>query len=205
MKTLALLISFLVFDDKYTDQMIKNIEIVYKASTPEELQKAVNALERIGGAEKTKWEPYYYASFGYLMMAVKEADPGKKDGLLDLAKADLDKAAAIRKDESEIVALEGFIYMLRIGVDPTTRGQQYSTLAGQSYGKALGINPQNPRALALMAQLQFGTAQFFNQAPTEACETANKALEAFGAASQGITIAPSWGREMTEGLLKGCK
>ena len=66
MKTLVLL-SIVVLSsafDKYTDTMVKNIEVVYKASTVEELQNAVNAFERIGGAEKTKWEPYYYASFG---------------------------------------------------------------------------------------------------------------------------------------------
>lgn len=206
MKTLVLL-SIVVLSsafDKYTDTMVKNIEVVYKASTVEELQNAVNAFERIGGAEKTKWEPYYYASFGYIMMTVKEPDATKKDALLDMAKAALDKAAAIKSDESEIVALEGFISMLRIGVDPASRGQKYSSLAGQSYGKALALNPNNPRALSLMAQLQFGTAQFFKQQPTEACATVKKAIEAYASAPSGITIAPSWGKQMTEGLLKGC-
>jgi len=207
MKTVMLFLLFVyasAFADKYTEQMTKNIEVVYKATTAEELQNAVNAFERIGGAEKTKWEPYYYASFGYIMIALKENDPAKKDAILDLAKTALDKSTAIRKDESEIVALEGFIYMIRISVDPASRGQQYSTMASQSYGKALSINPQNPRALSLLAQLQFGTASFFKQQPIEACATAKKAMESFGDTPAGITIAPSWGREMTAGLVKGC-
>jgi len=205
MKTIILFISLFVYADKYTETMTKNIETVYNNSSREEIQKAVNTFERIGNAEKTKWEPYYYASFGNIMMAVREQDGAKKDALLDLAKTAIDKAGAIKPDESEIVTLDGFIHMIRVSVDPASRGQKYSTLAMQSYGKALGLNPENPRALALMAQLQFGTAKFFKQEPTEACQTANKALALFDAKPFELTIAPSWGRGMTEELVKGCK
>jgi hypothetical protein len=193
------------FADKYTDQMTKNIDAVYKAATIEDLQKAVNIFERIGGAEKTKWEPYYYAAFGYVMMATREQDASKKDGFLDQAQVVLGKSAAVKSDESEIAALEGFIHMIRVTVDPPSRGQQYSMMAMQAYGKALGMNPGNPRALALMAQMQFGTAQFFKQEPTEACGTARKALAAFDGTKATDALAPAWGREMTEGLIKNCK
>lgn len=202
---ILILISVFLFADKYTDQMTKNIEVVYNSKSSEDIQKAVNAFERIGGAEKTKWEPYYYASFGYIMMAVREPDATKKDALLDLATTAIDKAAAIKSDESEVAALEGFIHMIRVSVDPASRGQKYSTMAMQSYGKAVSLNPENPRALALMSQLQFGTAQFFKQEPVEACQTARKALALFDAKPFELTIAPSWGRGMTEELVKGCK
>lgn len=205
MKTVMLAIVLLVFPDKYTEQMTKNIEAVYKAATIEDLQKSVNVFERIGGAEKAKWEPYYYAAFGYAMMSTREADLTKKDSYLDLAQAALTKASDVKKDESEIVALEGFIHMLRINIDPQARGQKYSMMAMQSYGKATGLNPNNPRALGLMAQLQFGTAKFFQQEPVEACATAKKAVEIFNTTPAGITIAPSWGKGMTEELLKSCK
>jgi hypothetical protein len=204
MKALILLTLFM-FTDKYSEQMIKNIEVVYNNSSIEDIQKSVNTFDRIGSAEKTKWEPYYYASFGYIMMAVREQDATKKDALLDLAATAIDKATAIKANESEIVTLEGFIHMIRVSVDPASRGQKYSTLAMQSYGKALGINPQNPRALALMAQLQFGTARFFKQEPVEACQTATKALALFDSKPFELAIAPSWGRGMTEELVKGCK
>jgi hypothetical protein len=205
MKTLAILITVLIFNDKYTEQMTKNIEVVYKSTSVEDLQNAVNVFERIGGAEKTKWEPYYYASFGYIMIAVKQTDGAKKDSYLDLAATSLGKATAVKSDESEIAALEGFIHMLRVSVDPASRGQKYSTMAMQSYGKAISLNPENPRALALMAQLQFGTAQFFKQEPVEACATARKALALFEGKSSDISIAPSWGHGMAVELVKACK
>ena len=190
--------------DKYTEQMTRSINAIYNAQTPAEFQEAINTFERIGGAEKTKWEPFYYASFGYVLLATA-AEPSKKDALLDQAKAALDKAAVIRPDDSEILALEGFITMIRLTVDPATRGQQYSMMAMQSFGRAIALNPNNPRALALMAQMQLGTAQFFKQEPVEACATARKALDLFATATPADQLAPAWGKSMTEEIVANCK
>lgn len=192
-------------DEKYISQMTKNIDALYKAKTVEEFQTAINSVERIAHAEKTKWEPFYYASFGYILMATRETDGGKKDAVLDLARQSLDRAIALKSDDSELVALEGFIHMIRLTVDPATRGPQYSMLAMQAFSKAVTLNPNNPRALSLLAQMQFGTAQFFKQAPTEACATAQKAASLFDAAGVSENVlAPSWGKEMNQGLLSGC-
>lgn len=208
--TFLLLLLALVFtvspaQDKYTTQMLKNIQGVYSSKTVEEYQAAINALDRIGNAEKTKWEPFYYAAFGYLMIANKEKDLTKKDQFLDLSAASLAKAKAINENESEIVALEGFIQMIRISVDPAARGAQYSGQAMQLFGKAVTLNPENPRALGLMAQMQFGTAKFFNSPTTEACATATKSVDKFATYKSANELAPQWGKEMSEGLLKQCK
>ena len=192
-------------DDKYVTQMTKSIDAIYKARTPEEYQQTINAFERIGNAEKTKWEPFYYASFGYLMQATREQDGGKKDQLLDLAAASLDKAKAVKENESEIVALEGFIYMIRLTVDPATRGPQYSGMAMQSFGKAIGLNPENPRALAFMAQMQYGTAEFFKSSTADACATLAKSLEKFASFKTDNQLAPQWGKGMAEGMKEQCK
>jgi cytochrome c-type biogenesis protein CcmH/NrfG len=95
--------------------------------------------------------------------------------------------------------------MIRVTVDPATRGQQYSTLAYQSFNKAVAINPENPRALTLLAQMQFGTAQFFGSPTTEACATVTKALEKFAATSEPKPLAPEWGKGMAEGLKGKCQ
>jgi tetratricopeptide (TPR) repeat protein len=191
--------------DRYTEAMQKNIEIVYKGKSVEEIQAAVNAFERIGDAEKSKWEPFYYASYGNLMIALRVSDASTKDKHLDLALETLKKASAINPSESEIVALEGFVHMIRVTVDPASRGQQYSGLAMQTFGKAIGMNPENPRALALMAQMQYGTAQFFGSPTTEACGTLNKALEKFETYKSTNPLAPVWGKPMAEGMKAQCK
>lgn len=209
---IPLLLTLLVFtaaksiaSDKYTENMQKNIDSVYSSKSIAGIQRAVNTLERIGDTEKTKWEPYYYASFGYVMMATREKDGTVKDKYLDLALKATEKAKALQPGESEIVAMEGFVHMIRVTVDPASRGQQYSSLAFQSFGKAAGMNPENPRALALLAQMQFGTAQFFGSSTAEACGTNSKALEKFDSFKSGNALAPQWGRGMAEELKNQCK
>lgn len=191
-------------DDRYMEAMQKNILIVYTASSIEDLQNAVNTLERIAAAEKTRWEPYYYASFGYIMMANRAQDGGRKDSYLDQAITAIEKAKAINANESEIIALEGFVHMIRVTVDPATRGQQYAGLAMQTFGKASAMNPENPRALALLAQMQYGTAKFFGSSTNEACGTLGTALEKFDSYKPESPLSPQWGREMALGLKKEC-
>jgi len=192
-------------DAKYVEAMSKGIEAVYKAQSIEELQNAVNVFDRIANAEKTKWEPFYYSAFGYVMMANLEKESTKKDNYLDLATASIGKAKAIKENESEIITMEGFIHMIRLTVDPATRGPMYSTLAMQSFNKALESNSENPRALSLLAQLQFGTAKFFGTPPTQACETVAKSLQKYETFKPESSIAPNWGKQMTEGLKQNCQ
>lgn len=210
MKTITLILLMVMTtaahanDEKYFEQMGKQIQIVYRAQTMEELQGAVNALERIASAEKTKWEPHYYSAFGYLMMATREKESSKKDNYLDQALAAVERGKALVPQESELVALEGFVHMIRVTVDPATRGAQYSGLAMQTFGKAISLNPNNPRALALMAQMQFGTAQFFGSSTAEACGIARKASDQFNTYKSDNPLAPVWGKEMNEELIKSC-
>ncbi len=193
-------------DEKYFAQMGKHVQAVYTAKTIDEFQAAVNAFDRIASAEKSKWEPYYYSAYGNIMMAIYENDATKKDSFLDLAMVGVEKGKELAPNESELVALEGFVHMIRVTVDPATRGQKYSTLAMQTFGKAVGMDKNNPRALALLAQMQLGTARFFNQPPTEACETARKAATVFeSAAGPQNPLAPRWGKEMNLEIMQNCK
>src|SRR5688572_11030652 len=105
-------------DNQYAEAMAKNIQTVYSSQSIAELQGAVNALERIASAEKTKWEPYYYAAFGDIMIAHREQDATKKDTFLDQALSNIEKAKKIVAKESEIIALEGFVHIIRITVNP---------------------------------------------------------------------------------------
>jgi hypothetical protein len=202
-----LVASQLVFanDGKYEQAMKSNIDAIYKAQTIEGLQSSTNAFERIAIAEPQKWEPNYYAAFGYIMIGNKEKDPSKKDQHLDRALSFIEKAKAIVPAESEVIALEGFVHMLRITIDPPSRGQKYAPMAMQTFGKAISTNPENPRALSLLAQMQYGSAQFFGGSTTEACATLTKALEKFDTFKSENTLAPTWGKGMAEGLKSQCK
>ena len=208
--TICTLLAFVVINasannGKYLEAMQNNIGKVYRAETKEELQQAVNAFHRIAETEKTKWEPYYYAGFGLIMMATREDDGSQKDRYLDEAMKVIERAEALAPDESEVIALEGFAYMIRLTVDPASRGQEFSSLGMRAFGKALKLNPENPRALALMAQMQFGTAQFFGSSTAEACQTLRKSLEKFESYQNENVLAPAWGKAMAQGLASKCE
>lgn len=207
--TLCLLVSTAALtlgsDGKYAEVMSKNIQTVYSSQAIAELQQAVNTFERIGAAEKTKWEPYYYAGFGYIMLANYEKESVKKDAYLDQATISINKAKKIIPNDAEIIALEGFVHMIRVTVDPASRGQQYAGLAMQTFGKAISLNPDNPRALALMAQMQLGTAEFLGSSTAEACATNAKALQKFESFKSSNAFSPQWGKAMAENILSKCK
>lgn len=203
--TFVLFVTVLTAQDKYTESMLKNIDAAYKAKTVIEYQTVVNSFERIAVAEKTKWEPYYYAAFSNIMMANVETENSKKDTYLDLAIKDIDQAKGIKANDSEITALEGFVYMMRVTVDPATRGQEYSGKAFRSFSMAVALNPENPRALTLLAQMQYGTAQFFGSSTAEACGTIEKSLQKYETYKAENALAPQWGKPMAEGMKTNCK
>lgn len=202
---LSAIVSTLTAQDKYTENMVKNIQAGYQAQTVAEHQVAANAFERIAAAEKTKWEPFYYAGYNYVMMANVETDASKKDAYLDLAARNIDQAKAIKANDSEIIALEGFVHMIRVTVDPQTRGQEYSGKAFRSFSTAVSLNGENPRALMLMGQMQYGTAQFFGTPTTDACGTIQKSVEKFESFKADSPIAPQWGKTFAEKLKENCK
>jgi tetratricopeptide (TPR) repeat protein len=192
-------------DEKFIEAMQKNIKSVYEAQEITTLLQTVNSFERIAVTEKNKWEPFYYIGFGYLMMANMETDGNKKDAYLDKALEAIEKGKVIIPSESELIALEGFAYMLKVTVDPQSRGMVFAPKAVQTFEKALALNPENPRALALLAQMQYGTAQFFGSAATDACTSNSKALEKFQTYKSENPLAPVWGLRMAESLKQACK
>lgn len=210
-KTSALLFCALVTfaasanDGKYIQTMTKNIQAIYEARETPRIQEIVNTFQRIASVEKDKWEPLYYIAYGNIMMANQEQDGLRKDAYLDAALESIGKAKELVFDESEVFALEGFVSMLRITVDPQSRGPVHAPAAMQHFGRAIALDPQNPRALALMAQMQFGSARFFNAATTEACETNARAIESFGKAKPKSPLAPAWGKRMADSLAEQCK
>ncbi|MDN5203972.1 hypothetical protein QQ008_21455 [Fulvivirgaceae bacterium BMA10] len=192
------------FNDKYEKAMLKNIELVYKAQTQEDFKTVLNNLERIANAEKDKWEPHYYASFAYVMLSTRAEEISKKDEYLDLAQKQLDKGIALNEAESELVAMQGFIHMIRVSVDPATRGQQYSGMAMQSLNKAVQMNPENPRALLMLGQMSHGMAQFFGSDTSEACGLIDKSLEKFETYKSDNPLAPQWGKGQAQGMKQQC-
>jgi hypothetical protein len=115
------------------------------------------------------------------------------------------RAKQIAGEDSEVLTLEGFVYMIRVSIDPGARGPEFAPLAMKTFASAVQANPENPRALTLMARMQYGTAEFFGSSTSEACENVLKARQKFDAIKSENVLAPQWGIGIAESLVQKCK
>ncbi|MEO9485135.1 MAG: hypothetical protein ABJG47_16865 [Ekhidna sp.] len=201
---LCMLCTSLTFaNGQFEKAMGKNVPAMFAAETSEDLQAAINNLNRIGEAEKNRWEPYYYVAFGYLKMSEMYQTAEDKDKYLDLAMKAVEKGEEINPNDSELEAIRGYVNMIKLTVDPATRGMTYSGLAFGSFQKAIALNPNNPRAHFLMGRMQYGTAQFMGGGTDDACSSLFKAMVLFGKEEKSDNpFAPSWGKGSTEQSIK---
>ena len=191
-------------ENPYIDAMRSGLEALGKSRTTEEFKSTSNQFLRIANAEGDKWHAFYYASYALVISAAMEPDAAKKDAALDEALEIIAKAKNLDADVSEAAAVEGFIYMLKIGVDPASRGQQYSAKSGGALGKAQKANPNNPRVLYLQAQLSYGTSQFFGTGIEQACALNNSALELFELDQPDHPLDPTWGKNQALSFQEQC-
>ncbi|MEP2772607.1 MAG: hypothetical protein ABJH05_10685 [Fulvivirga sp.] len=202
--TMAVMLWSFTTPSKYEEAMKKQINNVYQANTLDEFQVVINALDRIAQNEDDKWEPLYYAGFGYVMMATRTEDATDKDKLLDQALEKVKAGLNLQPKEDELIVLEGFIHMIRVTVDPATRGQQYSGLSMQALNKALAMDANNPRAMYMLGQMELGTARFFGSDTTAPCEKLQKAVVLFENQKPEGELSPVWGQESAIRAAQAC-
>ena len=205
-----LLIAFFSFsliaqDAKFESAMKKGLEQLNAAQTLEDFQKAANLFERIAGAEPEQWLPTYYESYAQMRMAAQSFQQQQLEQCqahLDKAQTALDKAKKIAPEESEVYALQGFIYQGRIWEDPQTKGAEFSPLSQQVLDKAIQLDPENPRAYYLKGQLVFHTPEFWGGGAENALPILQKAQEKYQSAKSANDLAPGWGQETNAYFLK---
>ncbi len=202
----VLLISVATFaQTNYEKAMIKNLQAMKEAKSVSDWQDIANGFGRIASMEKEEWLPSYHQAFSYVIMSSVETDATKRDKYLDSAQESMDALKGMETDESEVMALQGFLHTMRMLVDPATRGQQYSGLSMAALAKAKKLNPENPRAAYMLAQMSYGQAQFFGSSTDDACNAMKEAITKFDNFKLASDIAPNWGRKQAEGILKNCQ
>lgn len=194
----------------YQQAMKESIASLNQASDSEQLLAVANRFERIARAEKDKWLPWYYAAYATLNQAIQADGASEKDQLLDKAQWYLDEAAAVEAavvetEESELVALQGYVHTMRVTVDPANRGAQLAPLATQTLVRAVQINPDNPRALFLLGQMQYGTAQFFGADTSDACKLIGQAVEKYESVVVADALMPIWGQKSAQRMSEQCQ
>ena len=163
----------------YHSAMQEAIEKVMQGEEEIDFREAANTFDRINQKEPEQWLPLYYGAYANVMLQANLGDNMEKDRLLDLAKEKIDQAQLISQNNSELLAMQGFITMLRIPIDPATRGPQLSGSAMAVMQQAISLNPENPRAHMFLADMKFGMAQFFGNDNSEGCVSLKKALSLY--------------------------
>ncbi|MEK6478378.1 hypothetical protein WJR50_12620 [Catalinimonas sp. 4WD22] len=187
-------------ENGYQEAMKKGIAELENADSPEAMNRSANFFERIAATESNQWLPAYYAAYARINLGAMEGS----DEQLDLAQAHLDKIAAQEHEKSEVVALQGYLYTIRVALDPANRGPQLAPQAIQTLSEAVQMNPKNPRALMLLAQMQYGTAQFFKSDTQEACQMVDQAVLLFEKTQPSDALWPNWGKNTAENIQQQC-
>jgi hypothetical protein len=175
---------------------IKKLDTASAASIP----AIANTFERIANAEKNKWEPFYYASYCYAIMAYR-ADKASVDMIADKADGFLAQAVALN-DNSETSTLGAMIVACRIMVDPVSRFQQKSQEADALLEKAKAQDASNPRPYYLQARMQVRTPEAFGGGKKVAAETLKTALDKFKSFTPANPISPNWGYKQATSMME---
>lgn len=173
--------------------------------TAADFQDLGNKFGMIANAEKSEWLPVYYQAHCYILMSFIDQDAAKKDSYLDEAEKLVNKLVEMAPNEAEVYVLQSFFYTGRLVVNPAERGQQFSQLSGQAIGKALALEPNNPRARMLKIQMDMGAARFFGNDPNSYCPDAKKLLASWDQYKPKSPLYPNWGKEQVEEIVKGCE
>ena len=192
-----------VFSANYEEAMKANIQKLNTEFTTAGLTNLAGQFERIANAESGKWHPRYYTAYCYVWAtAVNEMSADDKHKLLDMAQVQMDALLKTYKTESEIFALQAFIYQMRI--TDMSKGFKYSSLASEALEEAEKINPNNPRVYYLRGNNIFHTPKAFGGGKEKAKPIFQKAVVLFESEKPANPIEPAWGSEHNKKMLALC-
>ncbi|HCX20527.1 MAG: hypothetical protein CMB80_30680 [Flammeovirgaceae bacterium] len=198
-----LVASATIAQSKFESAILKGKQLIENPDTVTGLQNAANYFQRVAQKETSEWLPLYYQAQVLTFIASRDVDLESKEATLNTALKLIESGKKIEKN-SELLALEGFVQMLRLTVDPATRGQTLSPVILGLYQQALAMDSENPRALLFMGQMQYGMAQFFGTGIEESCANVKKAYDIFEKQPDEPTIYPSWGMGSARAALDNC-
>ncbi len=201
-----LLISTNLFaqSEAYTVEMKKGIELMSSSKTSENFISTANHFERIANAENKNWMPLYYSAYANLVAGLVSEDPNLKDQYFDKALAQVEKADAISPDNSEIYTVKGYAQFMKMSIDPQGR---FSLIGDSniSLGKAIKLDPQNPRPYLVQGQNTFYTPEAFGGGKAAAKSLLEQAVKKYSDSKTSTDLAPVWGNDRAKVLLAQCQ
>jgi len=185
------------------EQQLSQITIT---STQQDWLLISQSFSEIATTHPEKWLAHYYTAYAYMNLASTYKDQTLPIVAkhLDMAQSAIDNAKELAPDNSEILVLQGFIFIARIWESPFLNGGLYGRKISQLFKQAIEIAPENPRAYYLKGMLTYHTPRFVGGGKEKAKPWLKKAQEIFEIFNAESTILPYWGGIDNQALLIEC-
>lgn len=182
----------------------QGLEKLRAASTPDAVAEATNYFERLSEAHPGEWLPLYYAAYGSLKAGMQEENESQKDLWYKKGIAFIEKAGAIKKNDSEILSMEAYLRLMYIANDSMKRAPTQTADALALLDRAKELDPANPRPWFIHGQNTFFTPPFFGGGAKNARPLLEKAVSLYQSFKPASQVMPDWGMERCKKLLEKC-
>jgi len=188
--------------DTYMTSMKENFA---KLASGDSLPLIAAQFERIAQSEQTKWVPYYYASYYDVVQTMSMKDSVLREHTLDHAQQLLDMAVKLSPDSSEILVIQGFLFIARLQIAPMIRGAEYIMKVHDAFDTAMKLNPNNPRSYYMKGVTVLNTPEYFGGGKEPAKPILTKALQLYENFVPAAPFYPNWGKEDCQKLVALCQ
>lgn len=166
--------------------------------------EATAMFERIASAEKNSWLPNYYVALVNTTEAFNPANREKVTALLTKAQDALDVELVKEPNNAELMVMQALLHTAWVAYDPMTNGMKLSGTIMELYGKAIAIDPKNPRAVFGKAEYEIGGAKWTGADVKALCKDVERSVELFTNFKPETPFHPTWGFDRAQEALKNC-
>ncbi|MFZ4103792.1 MAG: hypothetical protein ACOYKI_03585 [Sediminibacterium sp.] len=172
-----------------------------QASKSQAYQELYLQFEQLYAVNKSNWLIPYYAGMTRSIMCLLKM--GDRDALANDALVWVGRAKSIVKND-EIYCAESLAYTAKMSVNPTLRWLIYEGKIKNALKLAKKLNPNNPRAYLLDANIQQKLPFIFGGGCKAVKPLIQKAELCFNNQTKANSIEPSWGIQSLLQLKKAC-
>ena len=172
-----------------------------QANNPNSYKQLYLQFEQLYSVDKTNWLIPYYAGMTKSIMCLLKM--GDRDALANDALLWVARAKAIEVND-EIYCAESLAYTAKMSVNPALRWFTYEGKIKNTLSLAKKLNPSNPRAYILEANIQQKLPFIFGGGCKSAKPLIQKAELFISNQNRANSIEPSWGIQSLVQLKKAC-
>jgi hypothetical protein len=172
-----------------------------QANNPSSYKQLYLQFEQLYNVDKTNWLIPYYAGMTKSIMCLLKM--GDRDALANDALLWVARAKAIEVND-EIYCAESLAYTAKMSVNPALRWFTYEGKIKNTLSLAKKLNPSNPRAYILEANIQQKLPFIFGGGCKSAKPLIQKAELFISNQNRANSIEPSWGIQSLVKLKKAC-